>query len=299
MPYDNPRKETLRSREYRRRTREQRKQELRETTTMLAPLQAPAVEMKVKGPKHGLTIAMLTDTQVRKGVPTEHLKWYGQYIASKQPDVIVCIGDFVDMTALSSYDIAGSVNAEGKRYADDIASSKRAMELFLNPIRKAAGYSPVMVMTYGNHEDRINRAIHSDPRRLMGVISLDDLKYAEYGWKCIPFLQPVTIGGVAFCHYFPSGVMGRAITKPDRVLRTLHMSAFAGHQQGRDIAYSKRADGRDLTAIISGSFYQHEEAYLSPFTNRHWRGTYFLHEVKDGSFDEMALSIDYLKRKFG
>jgi hypothetical protein len=133
----------------------------------------------------------------------------------------------------------------------------------------------------------------------MGVISLDDLKYADYGWKCIPFLQPVVIAGVAFCHYFPSGIMGRPITRPDAVLRKLHMSAFAGHQQGRDIAYGKRADGRDLTAIISGSFYQHTEDYLSPFTNQHWRGTYFLHEVKNGSFDEMAISLNYLLRRHG
>jgi hypothetical protein len=76
------------------------------------------------------------------------------------------------------------------------------------------------------------------------------------------------------------------------------MSAYAGHQQGRDIAYSQRADGGDMTAIISGSFYQHDEEYLNPFTNNHWRGMYFLHEVKDGSFDEMALSLNYLQRRF-
>ena len=34
-------------------------------------------------------------------------------------------------------------------------------------------------------------------------------------------------------------------------------------------------------------------------SNKHWRGAYFLHEVKDGAFDEMALSIGYLKRRFG
>ena len=54
-----------------------------------------------------------------------------------------------------------------------------------------------------------------------------------------------------------------------------------------------------MTAIISGSFYQHDYKYLSPFTNRHWRGTYFLHEVRDGQFDEMALSIGFLKRRYG
>jgi hypothetical protein len=72
----------------------------------------------------------------------------------------------------------------------------------------------------------------------------------------------------------------------------------AGHQQGRDIAYGKRADGKPITAIIAGSFYLHDEPYLNPITNSVWRGIYMLHEVNQGSFDEMAVSIGYLERKY-
>jgi hypothetical protein len=171
------------------------------------------------------------------------------------------------------------------------------MEAFMTPIIKANGYKPKLVMTLGNHEDRIERVAAADPRRFTGKIS--DLGYAQFGWTVVPFLQPVEIGGVAFCHYFPAGVMGRPITTAAGILRKFHQSAFAGHLQGRDIAYSRRANGEQMTAIISGSFYQHDEHYLSPMTNRHWRGAYFLHEVKDGQFDEMALSLGYLLRKFG
>ena len=282
-----------------RRTREQRKRELAESTTIGAPLQVAAKELKIAGALHGMRIAVLPDAQVRKGVPTEHLKWYGQYIADKQPEVIVCIGDFADVPSLSTYAQAGSIDAEGARYQADKESVWAAMDTFLTPIAKVAGYKPKLVLTYGNHEDRITRAIHADPRRLMGVISLADLRYEKYGWQTIPFLQPITIGGVAFCHYFPSGIMGKPITTARALLTKLHMSSFAGHQQGKDIAFSRRADGGDMIAIISGSFYQHNESYLSPFANGHWRGAWFLNEVKDGGFDEMPLSIDFLRRRFG
>lgn len=77
------------------------------------------------------------------------------------------------------------------------------------------------------------------------------------------------------------------------------MSCVAGHQQGRDISYGKRADGSSMTAIISGSFYQHDEAYLNAQTNEHWHGCWMLNEVNNGSFDEMPLSLNYLKRKYG
>lgn len=281
-----------------RRTKTLRKEQLTATTTQLAPLEQPTVALDLAAPAHGLRIAVLPDAQVKKGDPVNHLVAYGRYIAAKQPDVVICIGDFADVPSLSTWNKPGSIEAEGQRYRDDVVAVVRAMEAFMDPIAKVPGYSPELVLTLGNHEDRIDRAIHSDPNRLYGVISTDDLEYAQFGWKVYPFLQPVVIGGVAFSHYFPSGVMGRPVTTARALLQKLHMSAFAGHQQGRDIAYAKRADGSHLTSIISGSFYQHDEPYLSPFTNNHWRGTWFLHEVRDGRFDEMAISIDYLLRKF-
>ena len=54
-----------------------------------------------------------------------------------------------------------------------------------------------------------------------------------------------------------------------------------------------------LTAIIAGSFYQHDESYLTPLANKCWRGCIMLNEVDDGQFDEMFVSLTYLKRKFG
>jgi len=272
--------------------------QLEETTTRYAPLERPAITLNIPGPKHGLKIAVLPDVQVRSGVPIAHLSAYGQYLAEKRPDVIVCIGDFADMPSLSGYNAPGSLEMEGLRYKNDVRAVRAAMSAFLAPIRAIKGYNPVKILTYGNHEDRILRTVASTPRQLEGLMTLDDLGYEAAGWKTYPFLQPVIVGGIAFCHYFPSGVLGRPVTSAKELLRKMHMSCFAGHLQGRDIAFSKRADGTSMTAIISGSYYLHDETYLSPFTNKHWRGAYVLHEVKDGSYDEMALSIGYLMRRF-
>jgi hypothetical protein len=156
-------------------------------------------------------------------------------------------------------------------------------------------YKPRMVLTLGNHEHRIDRAINED-RKLDGLISTDDLPYQD--WEVIPFLQVVTIDGIAYSHYFTSGVMGRPITTAAALLTKKHMSCFAGHQQGRQISYGRRADGQEMTAIIAGSFYEHSEAYLGAQGNQHWRGFYVLHDVHDGAFDEMAVSIKFLKERY-
>jgi len=160
---------------------------------------------------------------------------------------------------------------------------------------KKKPYKPRMVLTLGNHEARISRAINED-RKLDGLISLDDLPYQD--WEVIPFLKVICIDGIAYSHYFTSGVMGKPITTAQAILSKKHMSAFAGHQQGRNIAYARRADGREMTAIICGSCYEHNEDYLGEQGNKHFRGLYMLHNVDDGSYDECAIPLQYLKENY-
>ncbi len=252
------------------------------------------IELNIRN--RDLRVCYIPDVQAKDGVSFEHLTWAGKYIAAKQPDVVVCAGDFADMPSLSSYD-KGKRKFEGRRYKKDVAASHCAMDTLMEPIAKVPGYNPYLEMEIGNHEDRIDRAAN-DAAELEGLISLDDLCYEAYGWRTHPFMQPLMVNGVAFCHYFPSGQMGRPITTARSLLNKMHTGAVAGHQQGRDIAYSRTADGREITAIIAGSFYLHDEDYLNPITNKHWRGIFMLHEVYNGTYDEMPVSMRYLKRKF-
>ena len=92
--------------------------------------------------------------------------------------------------------------------------------------------------------------------------------------------------------------MGRPTTSATAMVSKLHMSCIAGHQQGKQIAYAKRPDGSVITCIIAGSCYEHNETYLDIQSNNYWRGIIMLHEVNNGSFDEMFVSLKYLKEKY-
>mgnify|MGYP001223005411 CR=1 FL=1 len=253
-----------------------------------------------------MRILVIPDCQVKPGVRTDHLEWAGKAICDYKPDVVVNIGDFADMPSLSTHDKAGSKYFEGKRYKDDIAAAKEGMQKLLAPLRslqksqktaKHKVYKPRMVLTLGNHESRINRAVNNNPQ-LEGLLSVKDLDY-ERDWEVHDFLRPVFIGGVGFNHYWPTGAMGRPASSASAIVSKLHQSCVAGHQQGKQIAYGKRADGTPICCIIAGSYYLHDEDYMDDLSNRHWRGLVILNEVKDGSFDEMFLSISYLERKYG
>lgn len=252
------------------------------------------------------THMVLPDCQVREGVDTSHLSQIGQWVAEKKPDVIICLGDFADMPSLSTYDI-GKKSFEGKRYTKDIEVAVNAMHQFMTPIwaeqdrlkeNKKKLWKPQLVLTLGNHEHRINRAIENDPK-LEGLISTKDLEYELFGWEVYPFLEVVEIDGVFYSHYFPTGVMGRPATTASAMVSKLHSSCVAGHQQGKQIAYGKRPDGSTITCIIAGSCYSHVEHYMDSQTNKHWRGFIVLHEVGNGSFDEMFVSLNFLKKKYG
>ena len=249
---------------------------------------------------------VIPDTQVKPDQSVEHLTWAGKYALEKQPDVIIHIGDHWDMPSLSVYDV-GKKGFEGRKYIDDIEAGQRGMEAFLAPIEeynrrqrknKQKQYKPRMVFCLGNHEQRIERAIEND-RKLEGLISYDDFGLEEYGWEVVDFLQPVVIDGVAYCHYFTSGVMGRPVSSARLLLARKHMSCIMGHVQDRDIAFARKADGSPMTGLFSGIFYQHDEDYLNAQTNGSWSGIWMLHDVQDGSFDEMPVSLNYLRKRYG
>jgi hypothetical protein len=253
-----------------------------------------------------MKIAVIPDTQCKPGHSLTFLTAIGNYITEKRPDVVVQLGDFADMQSLSSYDI-GKKQFEGRRYKADVEAAHRAMEALLAPINNyndrarenhKARYTPRRVLCLGNHEHRIERAVENDAK-LEGVLSTEDLKYREYGWEVYPFLDVIVINNIAFSHFFTTGVMGRPCTSAQMMLTKKHMSCIAGHQQGLQFATSYRADGHRITSIIAGSCYEHNEDYMGPQGNHHFRGIVMLNDVtSDGEFDLMPVSLRYLKGKY-
>jgi hypothetical protein len=245
---------------------------------------------------------IIPDTQVKDGVPLDHMTWAGKYAAEKHPDVIVMIGDFADMPSLSSYDV-GKKSFEGRQYTKDIQAAEKAMNMLLKPIKEERQklkmqnkrWNPRLILTLGNHENRIDRAIESD-RKLEGLISVHDLPFGD--WEVYPYLEPVTVHGVVYCHFFTSGVMGRPVSSARMLNTKKHSSCVMGHVQRKEVDIQYKADGKRITSIFAGAYYQHEEDYLGPQGNQHWRGCWMLHEVKDGEFDEMPISLDYLRKKY-
>jgi hypothetical protein len=237
---------------------------------------------------------VIPDCQTKPGVPLDHLKWAGEYIATQEPDVVVCIGDFYDMESLSEYD-RGKKSFEGRRYKADIETGNRAMAMLMEGISKCPKM-PRLIFTLGNHEERILRALEMEPR-LEGLLGYHDFDLP--GWEVYDFLKPVEVDGVHYAHYFTNNV-GRPLSGAvETMLRAVGFSFSQGHQQGLRWGRRELANGKAQVGLVAGSFYQHYEPYRGPQGNDHWQGIVVSHEVKDGDWDLMAVSMGYLRRRYG
>ncbi len=254
----------------------------------------------------GKTIAVIPDCQVKPGQNFEFLSHVGSYLVEKKPEIWVHLGDFLDFESLSSYD-RGTKNAEGKRIVKDLQAGYQAMEALLTPLwefnkkakkNKEKLYHPELHITLGNHCDRLYRAVNNDPK-LDGLITTEDLPFEKYGWNVYPYLEVITIEGICFSHYFTSGVMGRPVTNAKMLLMKKHQSCIQGHIQKMEIATDYRADGKMITGLFAGCCYEHDELYLGPQGNKHFRGIHMLYEVDDGEFQTHSITLTYLRKKYG
>lgn len=249
----------------------------------------------------GPTIVFLPDAQVKPGVDLTYLRCQGKYIAQKKPDVIVCAGDFADMESLSTYD-KGKKSAEGKRVTKDIEAAIAGMIALLTPVRSAQvshpEWKPRLVLTLGNHEQRIVRHVEANPE-LAGFLSYDSLRYKEFGWEVYDYLQPVVIGGVTFIHYWPNPFTGKPLGgTAANILQKVGCSVVQGHKQTLDVATRTLHNGVQQWSIVAGSSYDFDEDYKGFTGNCHYRGIVVMHNVKNGGFDPLFVSTEYLKERF-
>jgi len=253
------------------------------------------------------THLVIPDLQLKPGVPMEHLTWIGKWIVKHKPDVIINIGDMADMESLCSYD-QGKKSFEGRRYKEDIRSVEKGMDLLLGPMRAfnkraAKGhrqrYKPRMVLTLGNHEERIARVSEWSPQ-YTDLIGYKDLPYDD--WEVIPYLVPIEIDGVRYAHYFINpesalkGVLGGQMTLR---LKTLGHSFTQGHQQTFLYGTKYLTNGKVLQGLVAGCCYLHDESYMGPQGNYQFRGIVKKTFLGDGTYDPEFISLEQLRQQFG
>jgi hypothetical protein len=251
-----------------------------------------------------VTHFVIPDTQVAPGTPTDHLRWIGEYLVDefygKRVEFIQG-GDWWDMKSLSSYD-RGMKAMEGRRYSEDVEAGNAALDVLMSPLLEAnkgarKKWKPRQTMLRGNHENRIVRAIEANPQLegLLGDFLFND---TAWGWQPVPFLEPKWIDGICYAHYFhptsSSRPYGSAV---EPRIKTIGHSFTMFHQQGLKIGRVETLAGARC-GLVAGSCYLHDEDYMGPQGNKHWRGIVVCHDVRNGEYEPMPVTLSYLCRRY-
>ena len=257
---------------------------------------------------------MIPDTQVKPGVPVDHLYWLGLLIVQLQPDVIIHIGDHYDFPSLSAWD-RNKKSFEGRRYRKDLQAGHDALDIIEAPLiqynklqraKKKARYLPEKHFCMGNHEHRADRAAEDRPE-LEGTVGTDEIReyWEDRGWNVHNFKVVTDIDGVWYTHFAANPMSGNpwggAI---DNRIKQVGNSFSMGHQQS--FMYGQRQVGKNIQhGLVAGSFYLHDEEYKGPSCidsvmsgNHHWRGLVYKHNVSNGNYNLETFDMDRLCRLF-
>ena len=276
------------------------RKEITTLRTQLAGYRARKYGKAVKYP----SVVIIPDSHAHPEYDNDRFEWLGKYIEEHKPDLIVDIGDFGDMPSLSHYD-RGRRSFEGRRYLKDIEAVMDAQDR----LRDAAGEawdSAHKVRCRGNHDgERIDRLTQERPE-LYGLVSTDDLRDKEYGWEVYPFQVPAIFDGIAYAHYFASGVAGRPISGENigkSLIQKSHHSCVQGHSHMFDHAERTRIDSTKLFGLSVGC-YAHPgmvEGWNTATHHMWWRGIVHLQGVDgEGYYREMSsVTQSALRKRYG
>lgn len=187
----------------------------------------------------------------------------GRMVREIKPDVVIDIGDSADMSSLLMFE-SGSKSPifEGFSYWKDIDAYRDAKERFHHHLGKPAKM-PRLVRIVGNHENRVSRVLAVEPR-FRGVIGIEDMGDVEFGWEVIPFLEPIAVDGVVYCHYFKAQGSHRAVggVMPARAVLMKYPGSYSrvfGHTHS--FGFYEDADGmpgehgKKITSINAGCYF--------------------------------------------
>ena len=268
---------------------------------------------------------VIPDTQVKPGVPTDHLIWAARFIANhRPPDHIQIMGDWWDMPSLSRWTKSSDLSAEGRRIRADRDSGYAAMELFLGELERL-GLDLVKVpgpgvrlpewtvslgFTMGNHEKPRLERMRETHKELSDEFDPD----TYFGLQDFPitvadFMQPMHVDGVTYCHLFDLNANGDTTgrrngqTKAELQVKRVRGSSVAGHKQGYDVSHLTHPYARpweqETFAVIAGSFYQHQEHYRGPTDGYERRGIVVIDDLNGwGKGSPRFVTMDYLQEHY-
>lgn len=261
--------------------------------------------MLLKRPK---TAVVFTCAHADPSVGNERFKWLGDLIEDIKPDYVIDLGDGADMKSLNSYDTRYPQQIVSQNYERDIEAYNQAQSLIWDRYYLKKKKRPFRIGLEGNHENRIKKAIATDPR-LEGDrygVSFSHLmtdhwfdEYHEYH-NSAPAIADYD--GVSYAHYFGAGNYGNPISGTHHayaLLQHRNHSSTCGHSHKRSLYFKDSAHPNSIIGLVAGCYKGADEAWAGQSNRDWWKGVVIKREIQNGTYEPEFVSLERIKRAYG
>ena len=256
----------------------------------------------------GKTAVVLTCSHSKPEVGNERFSWLGDFIEDIKPDYVIDLGDGADMSSLNSYDTRYPKAIVAQNYERDINHYNDAQSRVWDRYALKKKKRPWRIGFEGNHENRIKKAVASDPR-IEGIthgISFKHLQtdhwFDEYHGYENGGPAIADYDGVSYAHYFSSGNYGTAISGLHHayaLLQHRHFSSTCGHSHKRGIYFKDSAHPNGIIGLVAGCFKGKEETWAGQSNNDWWSGVIVKREIENGVYEPQFVSLKSLEKEYG
>lgn len=242
-----------------------------------------------------MKIVAIGDMHAHPGYNLKHFRAAGEFCAEEQPDVIVQIGDWADVSSINSH--GSKLEREGSRWKRDAEVTRESLAEFMRPILRRKRKLPRRLITLGNHEHRINRWVGENPT-FEHDISIKDLGFEDTGFEVFPYGQYVSIAGFNFVHCI-MGKTGRpaALNGMSNGYRKQGVSVVHGHTHTKEHFHEyhrgRRIHGIDLGCLIHKDMGA-GESWSNPTEYTYWRGLWVFDNAANGDADFRSVRAETL-----
>lgn len=232
----------------------------------------------------------------------ERADWLSRLIIDVRPDVVVNLGDNLDLPSL--YQASQGKKPVGQSYKKDIDSHIDFQQRLWEPIKTRKKRLPYRVCLHGNHEQRIKNTLSYQPE-LDGAVSFGDLRLSDWYDEIVPYEGntpgTIEIDGITYAHYIISGVSGRPLSSEHQahsLLSKTFQSVTVGHTHTFDYCVRTRPNGTKIMGAVVGCYSDYTNDWAGEIGKLWDRGVLIKRNVDKGEYDHEWISLKTIKNEY-
>lgn len=216
------------------------------------------------------TTLVIPDCHVTPDCDMSRFKAINKLIKRRNPDNIVVLGDFLNLSSLSHWEKNNKLKMEGVRYKEDIEAGNAALDAMFQDVNLK---KTNLIWHLGNHDEWSYKYLEMYPQLQGHIDILEDLKLRRRGiTNVVPYKKYSEINGVLFTHA-PMNAANQPIGGKFAAQKASDITAKSmvfGHTHSvQQYSCQRHGDDNVVQIYVAGAYFDHIDDYAEGSTMSH------------------------------